>query len=170
LGGFSEVHTCDQYDVAVVKGDETFQCLLTLCQAVGVPHGKMWDIIRYLNFVVIFVRISLWSKDTVFCDAFTALSIIVAFWDFAPCISRYDQRVGKHTVPIFRVAYGERVPQLCYRGIDFGQPLHIRVLFMAQNSVVWDAFTSIDAFWVIVWGSSGWNRRFWNKDSEGIYY
>jgi hypothetical protein len=51
-----------------------------------------------------------WSKNNVFWDAFTAISIINVFWDYVPCSSRWNGRFGEHITSIFRVPQGDRPP------------------------------------------------------------
>jgi hypothetical protein len=46
---------------------------------------------------------SLWSNNTVLWDAFTAVSIIDAFWDFLSCSSISNRRFGEHIASVFRV-------------------------------------------------------------------
>jgi hypothetical protein len=57
------------------------------------------------------------------------------------------------SVSIFRVLQGDRIPQLCYRGITVDQLLYRGILIMVEDNVFWDAFMAvsiIDVFWDFV--------------------
>jgi hypothetical protein len=71
----------------------------------------------------------LWSTNTVLWDAFMAVPIIDAFWDFTPCSSSSDRRFGEHIAFRPQESYTDRtvvtwrssVPNFAVRVVSYGQ-------------------------------------------------
>jgi hypothetical protein len=74
----------------------------------------------------------LWSKNTVFWDAFTVVSTTDALWDFIPCSSSYTEVLANVLSPSsgFLRLIGFHS---CYPGITVDQPLHRGILFMVKE-------------------------------------
>jgi hypothetical protein len=81
----------------------------------------------------------LWPKNTVFWDAFMAISSIDAFWDFVPQSCSWNRHFGEHIAFIFRflrlIGFHS-----CYHGITVDQPLQRGILFVVEENCLLGCF------------------------------